>query len=511
LLDRLAMLDAVSAPRLVGAIAPVTLVLCVVAIVDAQGPAAPPRVADSPNACLSDTGSRSWCGDGGEADRAKLAAPADISVAGRDGSVLIADSDNNVIRRMRPDGTIVTIAGTGERGTSLDPRRAENVGFDGPLGVAATADGDVLVADTGNDAIRAISTDGSVTTLVGATGAIRESLRAPADVVALADGGMLIADTGDNRVLRVSAAGDVDVVAGVGTAGRGGDGGPASAARLSHPTQVFPAGDGGALIADTGNGAIRRVTAAGVIETITRGLTDPRGVAELADGTVIAASSAGVFRVGVDGTRRRIAGEPHRGFNGEGGDALATRFDGVGQLAFAVDGRILLTDSRNDRVRALDAAGGVRTIAGSGEPKHLATLDQPPPAPPAELIAPATSSRRSPTQPASAARSQRCARYNGKFATFGLMPFPVNPLRGKAGRSLTLRYQTSRRADVAAELYRGARRVALKIRRHVGSSRQPHRIRVKRHLKKHRYVVWLWGRSLATGILRCDSRRLRVR
>src|SRR3954465_11499403 len=102
---------------------------------------APPSAVDSPNICLLGSGSRSWCGDDGKADRAKLAAPSDVAVA-EDGGVLIADTLNNVVRRELKNGHIVPIVGTGEEGSvTAGSRPAAKVGLNGPRGVTAVGGG----------------------------------------------------------------------------------------------------------------------------------------------------------------------------------------------------------------------------------------------------------------------------------------------------------------------------------------------------------------------------------
>jgi hypothetical protein len=273
------------------------------------------------------------------------------------------------------DGTIVSIAGTGEEGSvTAGVRDADDIGFDAPGGVAAAGRGGVLVADTGNDAIRLISANGRVTTLVGRSGSIRADLESPGDVTSYIADGYLIADTGHDRVLRVTPAGEVEVVAGSDQAGYSGDGGPAAAARLNHPTEVFAGAGGTVLIADTGNGAVRRVLPSRLIETIARGLDDPEGVLGLADGAVVVASAEGLHRVAPQGSVSRIAGGAKRGYNGDRGAGTDLLFDGLGQIALGADGRILFAERGSDRIRAFDAVGNVDTIAGSGEPMREPTV-----------------------------------------------------------------------------------------------------------------------------------------
>jgi NHL repeat len=426
----------------------------IVGIARAQTPPAPPAAVDAPNVCLPGSGSRSWCGDDGPATQAMLAGPSDVAVA-RDGSLLIADTLNNVVRRVRLDGTIVSIAGTGKEASAPRRDRADETGFNAPAGVAATTDGDVLVADTGNNAIRVISPTGTVTTRVGQGGRIQADLAEPSDVVPLPDGAMLVSDTGHHRVISVAADGTVVVLAGSGRPGYAGDGSPATQARLRRPTQIAPTADGGLLIADSGNGAVRRVLPSGMIETLTSGLTDPRGVLPLGDGSSIVAGAAGLHRVDPNGARQRIAGRPRRGFTGDQGDATALRFDGIGQLAAAGDGPMLFAEGGSDRIRALHPDGRVTTVAGSGIPRPAPTVGIPAGPVPAELraaVAQPPRARRAQRRIGRSAAAPRCESYNARYATFTLVPQTRTTLRVRGPRRLRLRYLTSRRGGRGRDL-----------------------------------------------------------
>jgi streptogramin lyase len=486
----------------------------VVGVAGAQAPSAPPAAVDGPNVCLPGSGSRSWCGDDGPATQAMLAGPSDVAVA-RDGSLLIADTLNNVVRRVRRDGTIVSIAGTGTEAPAPRRDRAKETGFSAPAGVAATTDGDVLVADTGNHAIRVISTTGTVTTRVGQRGRIEADLAEPSDVVPLPDGAMLISDTGHHRVIRVAVDGTIVVLAGSGRPGYAGDVGPATEAQLRRPTQVAPTADGGLLIADSGNGAVRRVLPSGMIDTLTSGLTDPRGVLPLGDGSAIVAGAKGLHRVDPTGARQRIAGGPTRGFTGDEGDATSLQFDGIGQLAAGSDGPVLFAEGGSDRVRALDPGGRVTTVAGSGIPRPAPTLGIPAGPVPAELraaVAQPPRARRAHRRTGRSAAATNCEGYDPRYAIFTLVPQTRTTLRVRGPRRLRLRYRMSRNAKVKVEIYKGERRIDSELTSRVKVRQRGNRIQVAGRFRRGtRYVAKLWGRSLRGSVLRCDVKRMRVR
>jgi len=205
-------------------------------------------------------------GDGGPATTAKLLYPFAVA-ATPDGGFLVADTYNHRIRRVSPAGTITTIAGVGTSGFSDDDRLATTAKLYYPFGVAAAAGGSVLIADTYNNRIRRVTPDGTITTIagnasvgfIGGGPATSASLYRPFGIASLADGGFLIADTYNHRIRRVSPSGTISTVAGTGTAGFSSDGGPATAAQINYAYGVATTADGGFLIPDRQNHRVRFV------------------------------------------------------------------------------------------------------------------------------------------------------------------------------------------------------------------------------------------------------------
>lgn len=222
------------------------------------------------------SGVRGYAGDGGLATSARLNMPHG-TVLLPDGSVLIADTNNFRIRRVGTDGRISTVAGTGSRSFSGDGGPATAARISAPRGIGGTADGGYLIADSDNNRVRKVSPGGTITTVAGsgAKGAAGDAgpataaaLNAPYGVSSLPDGSFFIADSANHRVRRVAADGTISTVAGTGTAGYSGDGGAAALARLNTPHAVEALPDGRLLIADMGNHRIRQVAPDGRISTI---------------------------------------------------------------------------------------------------------------------------------------------------------------------------------------------------------------------------------------------------
>ena len=115
---------------------------------------------------VAGTGIAGFGGDGGLAKDAQLNQPEGVAVDAS-GNLYIADTDNNRIRKISPNGVIVTIAGTGIAGFSGDGGLATDAQLNQPEGVAVDASGNLYIADTGNNRIRKISPDGVIITIAG--------------------------------------------------------------------------------------------------------------------------------------------------------------------------------------------------------------------------------------------------------------------------------------------------------------------------------------------------------
>jgi uncharacterized protein (TIGR03437 family) len=272
-------------------------------------------------------------GDEGPATEARLNHPSGVTMDAA-GDVYVADRDNNRIRRVGSDGTITTVAGTGVAGNLGDGGLAVAAQLNGPESVTVDGSGNLYIADTGNQRIRKVTPDGKIsaatnlgllspvyaiadasenlyiadagagkiliagsngvpaTLMTGLSsprglaldslgnlyyteaGAARVRVRSPAGMVASigagwsiprgvavdSSGNAYVADTGLQQVLKVSASGEATVIAGTGSAGLSGDGGNATVAQLGFPWDVAVNPSGVLAVADLGNNRVRGLT-----------------------------------------------------------------------------------------------------------------------------------------------------------------------------------------------------------------------------------------------------------
>jgi sugar lactone lactonase YvrE len=196
-------------------------------------------------------------------------------------------------------------------------------------------------------------------------------------------GDLHISDIGAHRVLKLDRRGHLTVVAGTGEGGFGGDGGPATKARLFAPHDLAFDADGDLLIADTLNHRIRRVDRRGTITTIAgnglaaysgdggpatqASLNTPQGVAFDREGALLIADTFNhvVRRVDNSGKIATFAGTVP-GHGGDGGPAKLAQINLAMAVAAAPDGSIYISDAANSRVRRVNSDGVIQTVIGYG-------------------------------------------------------------------------------------------------------------------------------------------------
>src|SRR5581483_11555301 len=205
-----------------------------------------------------------FAGDGGDPLLAQLALPGGIARDGS-GNLYIADAENCRVRKVA-GSVISTVAGDGNCGYAGDGLEARRSVLHGPSGVAVSSTNTVYIADTANCRVRAIASH--VITTIAGTGtcdysgdggpATSANVNTP-QAVAVSGTNVYIADTGNCRVRKV-ASGTITTVAGTGVCGYSGDGGAATAAKISPSVGLAVDGSGNLYISDTGNCRIRKVT-----------------------------------------------------------------------------------------------------------------------------------------------------------------------------------------------------------------------------------------------------------
>ncbi|MBU6429337.1 MAG: SMP-30/gluconolactonase/LRE family protein, partial [Cyanobacteria bacterium REEB65] len=296
---------------------------------------------------------------------------------------------------VRTPPMVSTLAGNGSEGYADGPGRSAE--FNNPHGIAVAPDGTVYVADTFNQRIRKIQPDGIVSTLAGdgqagvaidAQGS-RAQFQNPLGLALGHDGSLWVADMSNNRIRAIDPiGGGVLTVAGGGGGCWNGygyrDGSDLSAA-FHNPNWLAWTPDG-LLVVDFTNNSIRRIgfhAGEGVTTFVGSGLDacsgaagpstpldGPNGIAVAHDGTVYVAETNQNRIVAFDsaGTERIVAGDSQAGYADGKGDAA--RFDQPMGLAVGPAGNLFVADQGNNRIREITPDGIVSTLAGDGQPGY---------------------------------------------------------------------------------------------------------------------------------------------
>jgi sugar lactone lactonase YvrE len=278
-----------------------------------------------------------FSGDGGAATSAQLDTPTGIALDAS-GNVYFADTMNNRIRKIDSNGIIATVAGNGVWGFSGDGGMATAAQLNYPRGIAVDAAGNLYVSDTQNHRIRRVNSSGIITSLAGngtagyggdGGPAATALINTPGGIAVDSSGNIYFADTNNHRIRRIAPNGTITTLAGTGAKGFSGDGSAATGALLNTPAGVAVDSRGQVYIADTANNRIRQVNSNGIIST--------------------------------------IAGNGNMGFGFDGGAATRAPLFNPAGLALDSSGNIFFTDKYNYRVRMVTAAGSIYSIAGTGQ------------------------------------------------------------------------------------------------------------------------------------------------
>jgi len=338
-------------------------------------------------------GGSGYSGDGGPATAARLWCPRGVFVDGM-GNIFIAEDYNQRIRKVDASGIISTFAGNGTSGYSGDGGPAREAQLNRPSHVFGDAYGNIYIADTYNQRIRKVDAAGTITTIAGnglsgsqgdGGSAIAASLRDPAGLATDSTGNIYIADQNNHRIRKVDTAGIITTVAGNGTAAFTGDGGPATAASLTCPSSVYVDAGGTLYIVDHLNHRVRKVDAAGVISTIAgkgswgafsgdggpavdANLNSPLGVVTNAAGSMFIADYGNlrIRKVDSAGMMSTVAGNGSATYYGDGGPAESAGLGSPAGVVMDTAGNLYIADNGSRRVRRVNDTGVITTVAGNG-------------------------------------------------------------------------------------------------------------------------------------------------
>ena len=363
-------------------------------------------------------------GVGGEA---MFYRPSGVTV-GSDGTIYVSDTGNNVIRKIAADGTVSKLAGNflgsadgGFQGSadggflgssdgiysgSADATTGEAAGFKNPQGLALDNNGNILVADRKNHAIRKVTPQGAVTTIAGgflgsgAYGVIGSSdgptggarFHHPSDVAVDKDGNIFVADAGNHAIRKIDGNGTVTTIAGsLGQSGA--DDGSGSTPRFNSPQGIAIDADGNIIVADTTNGLIRKIDGNGTVTTIAGALftTNAGAAFEGSGGQTFTGSEGEGGRSGISGAARDYFTGSMDAFTGSAEAFLGSAdmgwpqsVDGAGneaRFSFPTDvevdddGNIYVVDSGSGKIRKITPSGVVSTIGGTPDGFFYMPLD----------------------------------------------------------------------------------------------------------------------------------------
>lgn len=329
-----------------------------------------------------------------------LALPNGLALDQQD-NLYISDIGAHCIFKLDRQKHLILVAGTGSAGFSGDGGPASKAQLHAPHDLIFDSEGNLLIADTGNNRIRRIDQRGIIITIAGDGRFLQSSyngtvpptsLNNPQSLARERAGTLLIADTYNHVVRRLERNGTLSVFAGS-VAGFAGDGGPATAAQMSLPMAVAVAPDDSVYISDAGNSRIRRVTPDGLIQTIAgfgpaqdtygggfKGDGGPASKAQLFSATDLKCDTAGNLYIVDSGNHRiriirnqiinTIAGTGAQGYSGNDSSALQAGLNTPQKIVLARDGTFWVSERAGHAIRKVNAQGNISTVVrGSAAPE----------------------------------------------------------------------------------------------------------------------------------------------
>jgi sugar lactone lactonase YvrE len=347
--------------------------------------------------------------DGTPALAAALSEPSDVTVDAA-GNVYFTDWGNRRVRKFKLGGTLTTLAGNGNGDGGLATAVPL---YNLRTGVAVDHDGRVLMGDLYS--VRRIDSSGTMETIAGTTATGFSGDGGPATQASLgfvggiailptvgaSSNGYLLADPVDERIRYVDPQGDISTVAGNGTQGYGGDGGSALAAPLLQPNSIAAGPSGEFFVGGFCEGGfdcvpstptptphdesvIRKVSESGIISLYAgnhisgyggdggpatdASLNHPLSFTTDSFGNLYIADTYNqrIRKVDTAGTITTVAGDGIAGFRGDGGKATSAELNLPQDVAVDATGTVYLSDHRNNRIRKVTAGGIISTVAGTG-------------------------------------------------------------------------------------------------------------------------------------------------
>ncbi len=313
----------------------------------------------------------------GIGSQAEFFYPSGIAVVSA-GVFYIADTNNHTIRKVVNGNQVVTIAGEAGR-AGADDGPAAHARFNQPSDIAVDSAGNVFVADFGNNSIRRIATDGTVSTYAGINGSAGSEdgpgaiarFYHPADVAVDSAGNLLVADYGNHTIRRISNTGMVSTIAGLAGAIDYIDG-PAGQARFWYPCGLTLDESDNIIVADAGNHRIRKISNTGVVTTLGVDANNswPGDVALDEAGNVYFTdrTNGQIKKVAPGGVISSVAGNPYLSSDvksGADGTGLEAEFEHPRGIAMDFDGNLLVADVFDSAIRKVTPAGVVTTVAGA--------------------------------------------------------------------------------------------------------------------------------------------------
>ena len=316
------------------------------------------------------------------------------------GNLYIADSRNHLVRKISTTNVVTTIAGNGTQSYSGDNSPATSATLDTPTGLAFDSTGNLYIADSHNNVIRKITTATGIITRVAGNGAASFSgdnatataatLFTP-QAIALDSANILyIADTGNHRIRKVSS-GIITTIAGTGKQNYSGDAGPATSATLDTPTALVFDASNNLYIADSHNHAVRKISGTTITTIAGNGtpsfsgdynpptsatLYNPTGIGlDPAGNLYIADTGNNRIRLIINGIIGTAIGTGIQNYSGDSGSAQSATIDSPRAVLADANSNLTLADTSNNAIRAtiiptlaygsqaLTAASGTQTLA----------------------------------------------------------------------------------------------------------------------------------------------------